>query len=255
MNQEIRNPSRILREAHARRAFTLIELLVVIAIIGILASMLLPALGRSKGKAKVVKCLSNHKQLGMAFKMYSDDNQGGLVQLARSGAAPAGAYVPNAAGTSWPDILRSYASDQILTYNCPSQTQPTVQTLPNNWFGIGVNYPSVSVYMNQPKVYEEMVRNPSSTVCFADVSWISNPNEPNPDLWVATNQVSVNPWDALCFRTSNNAFFNSLPARTIGRHDGICNTAHVDGHAEGLKPSKIGMHLPAGNPGAMWDLQ
>jgi prepilin-type N-terminal cleavage/methylation domain-containing protein/prepilin-type processing-associated H-X9-DG protein len=255
MKRKAGDSSRRLREHHARRAFTLIELLVVIAIIGILASMLLPALGRAKGKAKSVKCLSNHKQLGMAFKMYTDDNHGALVQLARVGAPPANAYVPDAANTSWPDILRAYISDQALSYNCPSQTQPTVQTLPNTWFGIGVNYPSISVYLNQAKVYEEMVANPAGTVSFADISWISNPTEPNPDLWVATNQASMNPWDALCFRTSDNALFNSLPARTIGRHDGICNTAHVDGHVEGLKPSKIGMHLPAGDPGALWDRQ
>ena len=98
-----------------------------------------------------------------------------------------------------------------------------------------------------------MVVNPAATVVFADISWISNPAEPNPDLWIHTNQTSVAPWDALCFRTENNAFFSSLPARTIGRHDGLCKTEHVDGHAEPLKPSKIAMHLPNGNPSAMWD--
>jgi prepilin-type N-terminal cleavage/methylation domain-containing protein/prepilin-type processing-associated H-X9-DG protein len=69
------------------RAFTLIELLVVIAIIAILAAMLLPALSAAKAQAQFVKCVSNEKQLSLAWQLYANDNND---WLALNGESPPG---------------------------------------------------------------------------------------------------------------------------------------------------------------------
>ena len=64
----------MLTRSARRHGFTLIELLVVIAIIAILAAILFPVFARARAKAQQTKCLSNLKQIGLAFQMYAQDH-------------------------------------------------------------------------------------------------------------------------------------------------------------------------------------
>jgi len=78
-----------------RKGFTLIELLVVIAIIAVLMAILMPALNRAREQGKRAACLSNLKQLGLAWIMYADDNDGKMV----NGNTETGGH--NKDGTCW----------------------------------------------------------------------------------------------------------------------------------------------------------
>jgi prepilin-type N-terminal cleavage/methylation domain-containing protein/prepilin-type processing-associated H-X9-DG protein len=79
-------PSSAPKSRHAK-GFTLVELLVVIGIIALLISILMPALGRARDQANRVKCLSNLRQIGMAFTMYLNENKGAFPYGSRGNEA------------------------------------------------------------------------------------------------------------------------------------------------------------------------
>jgi len=146
-------------------AFTLMELLVVIAIIAILAALLLPALSRAKQKAQGSQCISNLKQLGVAWIMYAQDNNGTLARNGDDDAQP----------TSVTDTTSEFAIQW-----CPGRMDPGApfpdEPVDPAWIKLGCLYP----YVKQVAVYH----------CPADTSTVLAAGRQQP----RTRSISMNAW-------------------------------------------------------------
>src|ERR1017187_5164083 len=169
-----------------KSAFTLVELLVVIAIIGILAGLLLPVLNKGKLNAQRIQCMSNHRQLCLAWRMYSDDNEELLPYASEdpfhpdtySAAWVTGTLDFNPANPSnWdPEVnikkspLWSYCGNSLGIWKCPAdrsfvvvngENKPRVRSMSMNlflggWGGTDGNWgPMITdyhIYMRQSQL-------------------------------------------------------------------------------------------------------
>jgi prepilin-type N-terminal cleavage/methylation domain-containing protein/prepilin-type processing-associated H-X9-DG protein len=149
----------------SREAFTLIELLVCIAIIGLLAGLLLPALAQSKARAQTVTCISNNRQLSLAWMLYTGDFSDHLVyNLGGKSVSPASSDVAAPAGLpNWVDnvmdwstssdntntdfvstsLLGPYASKSFPIFHCPADRALSAPQRQAGW-----TYRARSVSMN-----------------------------------------------------------------------------------------------------------
>jgi prepilin-type N-terminal cleavage/methylation domain-containing protein/prepilin-type processing-associated H-X9-DG protein len=153
----------------SRRAFTLVELLVVIGIIAVLIGVLLPALSSARRQAASLKCLSQLREIGLAFKLYANDSKD-FFPVARQdypdkGGSAVSDTLPGPANYYWSDEVLKYVSkagtriqDSATggTNGSIGETQKSVLWGCPAWVGRGNFYNSTgtSLYVNGVYIYE-----------------------------------------------------------------------------------------------------
>lgn len=215
-----------------RRGFTLIELLAVIATIAILASLLLPILGRVKVRAERTSCSSNLRQLGYAWVMYYTDNSDTLaesypvdnpdvwVQGDMTKASEAGNAELIRQGKLYP------YNGNVSIYHCPTdrgvsiggKTIPTVRSYSMNAF-MGARDPSVGPIPATASAYVQF---------FSKFSQLPRPS----DLWVLLDEDERSINDGFFVTDPDGRLWVDFPAISSGRHNYSYGLNFADGHSD-----------------------